>query len=57
MMLSFHLFIAHNIQYNIENLFDSNGEIEDPDGHVEHALKKEYKRISSISPGGRLTSF
>ena len=33
--------------YNIENLFDSNGEIEDPDGHVEHALKKEYKPLTT----------
>ena len=33
--------------YNVENLFDSNGEIENPDINVQYELKKKYN-ISNI---------
>ena len=33
--------------YNIEKLFDSNGEIENPDGDTERANKKEYKPLTT----------
>ena len=38
----------HN-SYNIKNLFDSNGEIENPDINVQHELKKKYKPLVTSS--------
>ena len=36
-----------NDNHNIENLFDSNGEIEHPDGDTERGIKKEYKPLTT----------
>ena len=38
--------LENSDNYNIENLFDSNGEIENPDGYTELANKKEYKPLT-----------
>ena len=39
--------LENSDNYNIENLFDSNGEIENPDGDTELANKKEYKPLTT----------
>jgi len=39
--------LENSDDYNIENLFDSNGEIENPEGYTELANKKEYKPLTT----------